>query len=150
STYTRCDFEDSFCDLIQSSETLFGWTRTAGVPGLRQDHRNTSAHFLSLSPVGEKKITADLRSPVFLPSHSCQIRFHHHVGAAHGDLRILLQPHLAGQSTEVWKHSKQLQTEIWQRAVVNLSSNQSFQVCHNCKISSHGFDIEMDIAALIS
>ncbi|KAM4543911.1 MAM and LDL-receptor class A domain-containing protein 1 [Fundulus diaphanus] len=136
STYTRCDFEDGFCDLIQSSETLFGWTRTAEAPGLKQGRGNTSAHFLLLSPTGGKQTTAELMSPVFLPTHSCQIHFYHYVGAAHGDLQMLLQPHLAGQSAEVWKHSSQVQTETWQRAAVNISSNQNFQVVIRGELSA--------------
>ncbi|CAG5896220.1 unnamed protein product [Menidia menidia] len=59
SAYTRCDFEDGFCDLIQTSEPPSGWTRTTQAAGLQQDHRNASAHFLSLSDVG----TAELSSP---------------------------------------------------------------------------------------
>ncbi|TNN57956.1 MAM and LDL-receptor class A domain-containing protein 1 [Liparis tanakae] len=72
SRYTRCDFEEGFCDLVQSSEML--WTRTTDVPGLKQDHTNsTSAYFLSLVPVAGNRTTADLSSPVFLPTQTCQV-----------------------------------------------------------------------------
>ncbi|XP_032360131.1 MAM and LDL-receptor class A domain-containing protein 1 isoform X1 [Etheostoma spectabile] len=129
SRYKRCDFEEGFCDLIQNSETLSGWTRTAEVPGLKQDQtRNTSAHFLSLLPVSGNRTTADLKSVVFLPSQICQMSFYYYVGAKHGDLQVLVQSHPLGQSTEVWKHSTQPQIKMWQRAVITFSSNHSFQV----------------------
>ncbi|XP_031706231.1 MAM and LDL-receptor class A domain-containing protein 1 isoform X1 [Anarrhichthys ocellatus] len=137
SRYKRCDFEEGFCDLIQSSETLSAWTRTTEVPGLKQDHtNNTSAHFLSLLPVTGNRTTADLNSPVFLPSHTCQMSFYHHVGAQHGDLRVLVQTHSLGQSTEVWKHSTQM--EMWQRTVTTFSSNHSFQVVIRGQLSADG------------
>ncbi|CAF94587.1 unnamed protein product [Tetraodon nigroviridis] len=73
SRYTRCDFEESFCDMTQSPETS-GWVRTNQAPGLKHDHMGrSSAHFLSLSPVRGNKTTADLKSPVFLPSQTCQV-----------------------------------------------------------------------------
>ncbi|XP_038153930.1 MAM and LDL-receptor class A domain-containing protein 1 isoform X2 [Cyprinodon tularosa] len=134
STYTRCDFEDGFCDLIQSPETPFRWNRTNEASALKQDHRNTSAHFLTLSPVGENETTASLMSPLFLRTHNCQISFYHHVGAAHGNLQILLQSHSDSQSTEVWKHSTQTETWLW--AVVPFYSNQSFQVVIRGELSA--------------
>ncbi|KAM6908030.1 MAM and LDL-receptor class A domain-containing protein 1 isoform 1-T1 [Lycodopsis pacificus] len=133
SRYKRCDFEEGFCDLIQSS----AWTRTTEVPGLKQDHtNNTSAHFLSLLPVTGNRTTADLNSPVFLPSHTCQMSFYHHVGAQHGALRVLVQTHSLGQSTEVWKHATQM--EMWQRTVITFSSNHSFQVVIRGQLSADG------------
>ncbi|KAI9526478.1 hypothetical protein NQZ68_039413, partial [Dissostichus eleginoides] len=68
SGYKRCGFEDGFCDLMQSSESR--WIRTTEAPGLKHDHTNTSAHFLSLSP--GTRTSADLISPFFLPSETCQ------------------------------------------------------------------------------
>uniref|UniRef100_A0A8C3AYV8 MAM and LDL receptor class A domain containing 1 n=1 Tax=Cyclopterus lumpus TaxID=8103 RepID=A0A8C3AYV8_CYCLU len=124
SRYKRCDFEEGFCDLNQSSETLSAWTRTTDVPGLKQDHTNT--HFLSLLPVAGNRTTADLNSPVFLPRHTCQMSFYYYVGAQHGDLRVLVQIHSLGQSTEVWKHATH--TEMWQRTVITFTSNHTFQV----------------------
>lgn len=43
SRFKRCDFEEGFCDLIQSSETHFGWTRTTEVLGLKHDHINSTS-----------------------------------------------------------------------------------------------------------
>ncbi|XP_068566038.1 MAM and LDL-receptor class A domain-containing protein 1 isoform X1 [Cebidichthys violaceus] len=137
SRYTRCDFEEGFCDLIQSSETVSGWTRTTEVPGLKQDHtNNTSAHFLSLSPVTGNRTTAGLNSPVFLPGHTCQMSFYHHVEAQHGDLRVLVQTPSLGQSTEVWKHSTPTQMEMWQWTGITFSSNHSFQVVIRGQLSA--------------
>lgn len=38
SQYKRCNFEEGFCDMTQSPETLSGWFRTNQVPGLQHDH----------------------------------------------------------------------------------------------------------------
>uniref|UniRef100_A0A8C4F4A5 MAM domain-containing protein n=1 Tax=Dicentrarchus labrax TaxID=13489 RepID=A0A8C4F4A5_DICLA len=43
SRYKRCDFEEGFCDLIQSSESLSNWTRTTEIPGLKHDHANNTS-----------------------------------------------------------------------------------------------------------
>lgn len=116
------------------------------------------AHFLSLLPVRGNRTTADLNSPVFQPSQTCQVTtssgmrtksstaarwqlviscvfsqqmsLYHFIGAKHGDLQVLLQNSTLGQSTEVWKMSTQPQMEKWSRAVIKLSSNHSFQVCN--------------------
>ncbi|XP_044033161.1 MAM and LDL-receptor class A domain-containing protein 1 isoform X1 [Siniperca chuatsi] len=137
SRYTRCDFEEGFCDLIQSSKTLSGWTRTTEVLGLKHDHtNNASAHFLSLSPVRGNRTTADLNSPVFLPSQTCQMSFYHYVGAKNGDLQVLVQTHTLGQSTEVWKNATQPQMEMWPRTVITFSSNHSFQVLIRGQLSA--------------
>ncbi|XP_028288906.1 MAM and LDL-receptor class A domain-containing protein 1 isoform X2 [Parambassis ranga] len=128
-TYRRCDFEEGFCDLTQSSETLSEWTRTTEAAGIKHDHRsNTSAHFLSLTSVGGKRTTADLYSPFFQPSHTCQLSFYHYVGATHGGLRVMFQTYPGSQSTEVWKDFRPAQKETWLRTVIHLSSNNSFQV----------------------
>lgn len=100
--YQRCDFENGFCGLNQiSNSVLSGWIRTVNAPGLQHDHKsntsgttlnfellNTSAscnyisssllffpigHFLSLVPSGGNRTTADLISPVFLSSQTCQV-----------------------------------------------------------------------------
>lgn len=137
SGYKRCDFEEGFCDLFPSSETLPGWIRTTEVQGLEHDHsNNTSAHFLSLSPVRGNRTTADLTSPVFLPTQNCQMSFYHYVGAKHGDLQVSVQNHTLGRSTEVWNSSAQPQMKTWLRALIQFSSNHSFQVLIRGKISS--------------
>ncbi|XP_075308407.1 MAM and LDL-receptor class A domain-containing protein 1 [Odontesthes bonariensis] len=128
STYTRCDFEEGFCDLIQSSDTHSEWTRTTEAAGLKQDHRNTSAYFLSLLPVGGNRSIAELNSPVFLLSQTCQMSFYHYVGATHGHLEVLVQSHSAGQRSAVWQRSSQLQTDAWLRTAIHFTSNHSFQV----------------------
>ncbi|KAF3836644.1 hypothetical protein F7725_029202 [Dissostichus mawsoni] len=102
SGYKRCGFEDGFCDLMQSSESR--WIRTTEAPGLKHDHTNTSAHFLSLSP--GTRTSADLISPFFCP--------------------VLVQT--MGQKTEEWKLSTETQRETWQRTIITFSSNHSFQV----------------------
>lgn len=38
SRYTRCDFEEDFCDMTQSPEMTSGWVRTNQAPGLKHDH----------------------------------------------------------------------------------------------------------------
>ncbi|XP_061569314.1 MAM and LDL-receptor class A domain-containing protein 1 isoform X2 [Cololabis saira] len=131
STYKRCDFQDGFCDLIQSLETVSDWTRTTEAGGLKRDHTNKSGHFLSLLPVGA---AADMSSPVFSPTHSCQMRFYHYVGATHGDLQVLV--HSAGQSSEVWRHSAQAPEETWERTSIDISSNHSFQVVIRGELSA--------------
>lgn len=115
------------------------------------------AHFLSLLPVGGNRTTADLMSPVFLPSQTCQVTkpfslsimritdknlipiphlfppqlsFYHYVGAKHGHLQVFVQSDTQGQITEVWKNSTPLLMETWSRAVITFSSNHSFQVCN--------------------
>ncbi|XP_071341063.1 MAM and LDL-receptor class A domain-containing protein 1 isoform X4 [Trachinotus anak] len=140
SRYKRCNFEEGFCDLTQSSETLSDWTRTTEVLGLKHDHTNsTSAYFLSLLPLGGNRTTADLTSPVFLPSQTCQMSFYYYVGATHGDLQVLVQTPV-GQSTVLWKwkHSAQLQMETWLRTVIQISSNHSFQVIIRGELSADG------------
>ncbi|XP_070842581.1 MAM and LDL-receptor class A domain-containing protein 1 [Chaetodon trifascialis] len=133
SGYKRCDFEEGFCDLVQSSEAR--WIRTTEAPGLKHVHtNNTSAHFLSLLPVGGNRTTADLDSPVFLPSQTCQMSFYHYVGAKDGDLQVLVQT--LGQSTEVWENSTQPQTGKWSRTVIKFSSNDSFQVLIRGQLSA--------------
>ncbi|XP_040921930.1 MAM and LDL-receptor class A domain-containing protein 1 [Toxotes jaculatrix] len=135
--YKRCNFEGGFCDLIQSSETVSEWTRTTEVPGLKHDHTNkTSAYFLALFPVGGNRTTADLTSPVFLPSQTCQMRLYYYVGATHGDLQVLVQTHPLGQSTVLWRHPTQLQKETWLRTVIQFSSNHSFQVVIRGELSA--------------
>ncbi|XP_039982288.1 MAM and LDL-receptor class A domain-containing protein 1 [Xiphias gladius] len=137
SKYKRCDFEEGFCDLIQSSETLSEWTRTTEVPGLRHDHRNiTSAYFLSLLPAGGNRTTADLNSPVFLTSQTCQVSFYYYVGAKHADLLVLAQTYPLGQRSLLWKHSTQLQMETWLQTVIRVSSNHSFQVIVRGELSA--------------
>ncbi|XP_022622767.1 MAM and LDL-receptor class A domain-containing protein 1 [Seriola dumerili] len=136
SKYKTCNFEEGFCDLIQSSETLSEWTRTTEVPGLKHDHTNsTSAYFLSLLSLGGNTTTADLTSPIFLPNQTCQLSFYYYVGATHGDLQVLVQTPL-GQSTVLWKYSTQLQMETWLRTVVQFSSNHTFQVVIRGELSS--------------
>nr|XP_020483762.1 MAM and LDL-receptor class A domain-containing protein 1-like [Labrus bergylta] len=129
SGYKRCDFEEGFCDLIQSSENGPGWTRTTEVQGLQHDHtNNTSAHFLSLVPARGNRTTADLISPVFLPSQTCQLSFYYYVEAQNADLQVLVQTQTPGQSTEVWKVSSGHQLETWLQEVTKFSSNHLFQV----------------------
>ncbi|XP_035475409.1 MAM and LDL-receptor class A domain-containing protein 1 isoform X3 [Scophthalmus maximus] len=126
SRYKRCNFEEGFCDLIQSSDTLSEWTRTTEVHRLKHDHTNdSSAYFLSLLPVGGNRTTAFLTSPTFLPTPTCQMSFYYYVGATHGDLQVLVQTHPFGQST-VWTFSPP-QMETWLQTVIPFSSNHSFQ-----------------------
>ncbi|KAG7464339.1 MAM and LDL-receptor class A domain-containing 1 [Solea senegalensis] len=126
--YKRCNFEVGFCEFTQSSETFSEWTRTNEVPGLDHDHTNNTAYFLSLLPVGGNRTTADLSGPVFQPSQTCQMSFYYYVAAAHGDLQVLVQAHPLAQSTVLWKHSQQPQTETWQPTMIHFASNHSFQV----------------------
>nr|XP_046227551.1 MAM and LDL-receptor class A domain-containing protein 1 [Scatophagus argus] len=133
----RCDFEEGFCDLTQSSKELSGWIRTTQAPGLSHDHtNNTSAYFLSLLPVKGNRTTADLSSPIFLPSQTCHMSFYHYFGTKHGDLQVLVQTQTLDQSTEVWKSSTQSQTEMWMQTVISISSNDSFQVLIRGQLSA--------------
>lgn len=115
------------------------------------------AHFLSLLPIRGNRTTADLMSPVFLPSHTCQVTkpfslsimritdknlipiphlyppqlsFYHYVGAKHGHLQVFVQSDTQGQITEVWKNSTPSLMETWSRTVITFSSNHRFQVCN--------------------
>ncbi|XP_026219478.1 MAM and LDL-receptor class A domain-containing protein 1 [Anabas testudineus] len=134
SGYQMCDFEEGFCDMIQNSETLSEWTRTTEVQGLNHDHANRSAYFLSLLPVAGNRTTADLNSPGFLSTENCQMSFYHYVGAKRGDLQVLVQT--LDQSTVVWDHSRQPQVETWLRAVIQFSSDHSFQVVVRGELSA--------------
>lgn len=129
SQYKRCDFEKDFCDFISSSKTASEWTRTASLPGLTHDHAKRSAHFLSLQSETGSKCTADLKSPVFLPSQSCQMRLYYYVKAELGDLQILVQTISLGENRLVWTdNAQQPTTGAWQKAVVQLFTNHNFQV----------------------
>lgn len=115
------------------------------------------AHFLSLLPIGGNRTTADLMSPVFLPSQTCQVTkpfslsimrftdknlipiphlfppqlsFYHYVGAKHGHLQVFVQSDTQGQITEVWKNSTPSLMETWSRTVITFSGNHSFKVCN--------------------
>ncbi|XP_068160688.1 MAM and LDL-receptor class A domain-containing protein 1 [Antennarius striatus] len=113
-----------------------GWVRTTEVPGLKHDYKNnTSAYFLSLSPASGNTTTANLSSPPFLPSRTCQMSFYYYVGAKHGDLEVLV--HDEGQSTSVWKNPTQPLMGVWSRSVVNFSSNQSFLVLIRGQLSAN-------------
>lgn len=52
SGYKRCDFEEGFCDLFPSSETLPGWIRTTEVQGLEHDHSNNTSGGTRLTLTG--------------------------------------------------------------------------------------------------
>ncbi|XP_056155204.1 MAM and LDL-receptor class A domain-containing protein 1 [Lampris incognitus] len=128
SDYRRCDFEEGFCDLIQGSEPLSGWTRRTTAPGLEHDHANNrSAHFLSLLPIGGQRTVAELKSPVFLPSHTCRLSLYYYTGGKHGGLQILIQTPPLGQSKVVWKNHEP-QKDTWLQVVIQLISEHSFQV----------------------
>ncbi|XP_029005062.1 MAM and LDL-receptor class A domain-containing protein 1 isoform X2 [Betta splendens] len=123
--YDMCDFEEGFCDLTQHSETGSAWTRRTEARGLNRDHTGKSAHFLSLT-AARSRDTADLSSPVFMPTETCRMSFYYYAGAPQGDLQVLVQTE--DQSTVVWKHSSRRQVETWLRAAIQLSSHLSFQV----------------------
>ncbi|XP_029935423.1 MAM and LDL-receptor class A domain-containing protein 1 [Myripristis murdjan] len=136
SRFKRCDFEEGLCDLTQSPETQSEWTRACAVPGLQHDHANNqSAYFLSLLPDGGRRTVAELKSPVFLPSHTCRVSFYHHVGGKHGDLQVLIRTQPLGLDTVVWKHF-QPQTETWQRTVIQFTSEHQFQVVFRGELSA--------------
>lgn len=125
----RCDFEKDFCDFTPSSETSSDWTRTTTIPGLHHGHTKASVHFLSLLPERGSRRAAHLKSPVFLPSQSCQMRFYYYVKADHGHLQVLLQTVPLGENRLVWADKTQPPpTGAWQRTVVQLDSNHNFQV----------------------
>ncbi|TWW70868.1 MAM and LDL-receptor class A domain-containing protein 1 [Takifugu flavidus] len=129
SQYKRCDFEEGFCDMTQSPETTSGWFRTNQVPGLQHDHAGrNSAHFLSLLPVRGNRTTADLKSPVFLPTQTCQLSFYHHVGAQHGRLHVIVQHYGLDQHTEVWKNSTRAHKDVWWQTTIWVPSDHTFQV----------------------
>lgn len=68
SRYKRCDFEEGFCDLIQSSETLSGWFRTTEVPGLKHDHAsNTSGEPLIF--MGYIHFEFEFTSLIYISTH---------------------------------------------------------------------------------
>ncbi|KAK7881755.1 hypothetical protein WMY93_030164 [Mugilogobius chulae] len=86
----------------------------------------TDSHFLTLTG---KLHTADLQSPVFQPSQTCQMRFYYYVEAELGNLQVLLQTIPLGEITLVWADSiQQPRTGTWLRTVVRFTSKHSFQV----------------------
>ncbi|CAL1597133.1 unnamed protein product [Knipowitschia caucasica] len=122
SKYTRCDFEKDLCDFSPSPGSS-DWTRATE---FNHDHRKTSAHFLSLR---SKSHAADLVSPVFRPSQTCQMRFYYKMEAERGHLQVLLQTLQMGQRTLVWANSApQHRTETWQRVLVQFDAKSMFQV----------------------
>ncbi|KAM9839717.1 MAM and LDL-receptor class A domain-containing protein 1 [Aulostomus maculatus] len=128
SGYQRCDFEEGFCDLIQRSDSFSEWTRRTEVPGVKHDHANQSAYFLSLLPIKGNGTMAHLLSPVFLPGQTCQMSFYYYVWAKQGALQVLMETQPAGQSTVLWQNSTQPKMDTWLRTVIQFSSNSSFQV----------------------
>lgn len=144
STYKRCDFEKDFCDIIFSSETS-DWTRTTSVPGLNHGHSKTSAHFLSLLPEKGGILTADLKSPVFLATQSCQMRLFYYVKAELGNLQVLLQTVPLGENRLVWADNTQKpQTGVWQKAVVQFFTNDNFQVIIRGKLEGESEILAID------
>ncbi|CAL8292300.1 unnamed protein product [Lota lota] len=142
--YQRCDFQDGFCDLVQSSETVPGWTRRPGGPTIKHDHTNNqSAYFLFLEPISGQGSAAELRSPVFLPSLTCQVRFYHYTETSDGDLQVLVRDHLSGQTTLLWNASAAREpwqpspvAEPWRRTMVQVTSDRQFQVLIGGQLSA--------------
>ncbi|KAL1006836.1 hypothetical protein UPYG_G00077810 [Umbra pygmaea] len=130
SGYTRCDFEEGFCDLLPGAETHLGWTRIVGfnTTGPEHDHANNhSAFYLSLRPVNGERVQDTLSSPVFLPSKACWMTFYHHVGAVNGYLQVTTRDTSQGWRQPVWNQSEP-QTQTWQRTVISFNSSQRFKV----------------------
>ncbi|CAL8399617.1 unnamed protein product [Arctogadus glacialis] len=142
--YGRCDFQEGYCDLVQSPEAVPGWTRRPGGPGIKRDHTNNqSAYFLSLEPIRGQGSAAELRSPVFLPSLACQVRFYHHTETSDGDLQVLVRDPLYGRTTLLWKASTAGEPRQpspvwapWRRTVVQVTSDRPFQVLIGGQLSA--------------
>ncbi|XP_051910036.1 MAM and LDL-receptor class A domain-containing protein 1 isoform X1 [Hippocampus zosterae] len=127
SNYSRCQFDESFCHLIQPSQALAQWNRMMAVGPIQHDHTGKqSAHFLSLVPQRGNATTAQLISPLFGPADTCQMSFYYYVSAQHGVLQVLMESGPLFNSTVLWEQFNQAQ--VWQRAVVRFSSNSNFQV----------------------
>lgn len=121
-----------------------------------------SAYFLSLLPVRGNRTTADLKSPLFLPSQTCQVTksstalsgknrlqpltcivclhlklsFYHHVGAQHGRLHVIIQHDAQDQRTEVWKNSTKAHEDVWWQTTIWIPSDHTFQVQFATKSST--------------
>ncbi|XP_061877595.1 MAM and LDL-receptor class A domain-containing protein 1 [Entelurus aequoreus] len=127
SDYKRCDFEEGLCDLIQSSEPFSKWSRSRKVSAITGDHSsNQSAYFLSLVASTGSDVRAQVFSPSFVATDTCQMSFYYHVLAQHGALQVLTESSPLGHSTVVWTRSSP--TTEWQHAVVGFSSKSTFHV----------------------
>ncbi|XP_004393042.1 PREDICTED: MAM and LDL-receptor class A domain-containing protein C10orf112-like [Odobenus rosmarus divergens] len=141
SSYERCDFENGLCSMTQDQSLQLGWTKRNGMTGLSPpfyDHNgDMSAHFLSLvSKVGST--SSDLRSRVFLPTnnqHACQIAFYCFSSQVSGKLMAGLQTTCGGPIQHLWQNTAGLQNQ-WERNVMNVQSNQKFQVVFQGQIIS--------------
>ncbi|VCX38313.1 unnamed protein product [Gulo gulo] len=141
SNYERCDFENGLCSMTQDQSLQFGWTRRNGMTGLSPpfyDHSgDTSAHFLSLVSK-ENSTSSDLRSRVFLPTnnqHACQITFYYFSSQVSNKLVAGLQTTRGGPIQHLWQNTAGLRNQ-WERNVMNIQSNQKFQVVFQGQIIS--------------
>ncbi|XP_032736758.1 MAM and LDL-receptor class A domain-containing protein 1 [Lontra canadensis] len=141
SNYERCDFENGLCSMTRDQSLQLGWTRRNGMTGVSPpfyDHSgNTSAHFLSLVSKGNST-SSDLRSRIFLPTnnqHACQITFYYFSSQVSNKLVAGLQTTRGGPIQHLWQNTVGLRNQ-WERNVMNIESNQKFQVVFQGQIIS--------------
>uniref|UniRef100_A0A452QCN1 MAM domain-containing protein n=1 Tax=Ursus americanus TaxID=9643 RepID=A0A452QCN1_URSAM len=141
SSYERCDFENGLCSMTQDQSLQLGWTKRNGMTGLSlpfYDHNgDMSAHFLSLASKVDST-SSDLRSRVFLPTnnqHTCQVTFYYFSSQMSGKLMAGLQTSCGGPIQHLWQNTAGLRNQ-WERNVMNVQSNQKFQVVFQGQIIS--------------
>ncbi|XP_040501291.1 MAM and LDL-receptor class A domain-containing protein 1 [Ursus maritimus] len=141
SNYERCDFENGLCSMTQDQSLQLGWTKRNGMTGLSlpfYDHNgDMSAHFLSLVSKVDST-SSDLRSRVFLPTnnqHTCQVTFYYFSSQMSGKLMAGLQTSCGGPIQHLWQNTAGLRNQ-WERNVMNVQSNQKFQVVFQGQIIS--------------
>ncbi|KAG7246590.1 hypothetical protein CRUP_022777, partial [Coryphaenoides rupestris] len=93
-----------------------------------------AAYFLSLEPIRGQGSAAELSSPIFLPSLTCQVSFYHYTETREGELQVLARDQLSGRTTSLWSASASREPwqptpvwEPWQRTLVQVTSDQQFQ-----------------------
>ncbi|XP_023673966.2 MAM and LDL-receptor class A domain-containing protein 1 isoform X1 [Paramormyrops kingsleyae] len=133
-----CDFEAGLCSMSHGADAPATWNQSSGLNdvGPAYDHKGQrTGHFLFLSRQSGVRPRADLRSAVFLPTSACQVTFYHYFGRVDGVLRVLTQIPGSSPPHQVWLRSESLvepRTDPskvpWQRTVLLLSSDSSFQV----------------------
>ncbi|XP_044084529.1 MAM and LDL-receptor class A domain-containing protein 1 [Neovison vison] len=141
SNYERCDFENGLCRMTRDQSLQVGWTRRNGMTGVSPpfyDHNgDTSAHFLSLVSKGNST-SSDLRSRIFLPTnnqHACQITFYYFSSQVSNKLVAGLQTTRGGPIQHLWQSTAGLRNQ-WEKNVMDIQSNQKFQVVFQGQIIS--------------
>lgn len=134
----RCNFETDLCNWIQDDTDNFDWsfgqgkTSTVGT-GPSTDHSTGTSlgHYVYIETSLPRRLgdKARLKSPVFTPnSQNCKIRFYYHMyGPDVNGLNLYIESYESGPMILLWSKNGS-QTDLWNRAVVPLSSSSPFRV----------------------